>query len=409
VLHVDNTFTNEIGIASTAAFYSTEAAAVQKFLEKETVGFDSSFIRIIEWRPSLNYYKEAYVKLLSAAVNFIKRADAEKRTAAFFGRRWIKNFFKNLKNIENILLYKTTDIPVIVTGSGPSLESVLPFIKEFQSSALIIASSSSIMALVNSGIDADIVIATDGGIWALNHIYTYYRKEKTTAFAVNLCAALPCQCKETPKLLINDGSFWQNIIYNKLFLPSVIIPQSGTVTASAVELAMILSSGIIYLAGIDLSINDIRTHVRPYSFDILAFESSNRFAPVYSQNFTRSNLLKNGGSMNIYAAWFRNQLEIWPKRIFSLNDSRIFNYSYIEKSQRNKNTKKYLKPVKIKKKPTSFYKNGVSALIRAISESEYTESLKGELVPLLFPEKKDITETELISAITEIASYYEKG
>ena len=406
-LHVDERFALDENHENAAVFCGTDTEAVQKFLEKELPEIDASLIRIIEWRPSLNYYKDSFVKLLSIVVDFIKRKDAEKRTTAFFGKRWIKNFFKNLNNINEVLLYKTTDIPVIVTGSGPSLESVLPVIRKLKDNCLIIAASSSVMALSCGGILPDIVITTDGGSWALRHIYPLYRKEKTPAIAVNLCAALPSQCKDTPQLIINDGSLFQNIVLHELSIPSVIIPQKGTVTAAAVELAMILSGGNIYLAGMDLSVSDIRTHARPYGFDNLFFGCAGRFNPVYSQNFMRSNLLQNGGSMNIYASWFRNQLGIWPKRIFSLSDSKIFKNAF--PSERNgKKTDEYLKPVKVNKDLNLYYNKGISALLKAIDAEDTYEKLKEELSPLLFPGKVKITKNELKTAVTEIAACYDR-
>jgi hypothetical protein len=262
------------------------------------------------------------------------------------------------------------------------------------------------MALNHAGVSADIITATDGGNWALQHIYPFYRKSvskaETCAFAVNLSAALPSQCRDTPLLIMNDGSFWQNIILHELSLPSVIIAQKGTVTACAVELAMILSSGNIYLAGMDLSVKDIRTHVKPYGFDYLFFNNASRFSPVYSKIFTRSSLLKDGGSMNIYASWFKNQLDIWPKRIFSLGaNNTVFENSLPAEQAAEKNTNEIFKTVNINGDSSLFHKRGLSALIRALKDSRYASNLKAELIPLLFPDKKEITDIELENAITE--------
>jgi len=382
---------------------------VQKFLEKEVPEIDASLIRIIEWRPSMNYYREEYVKLLSHVVEFIKRMDAGKRTVNAFGKRWVRNFFKNLNHLNQTVLYRTSEIPVIVTGSGPSLETSLPVIRKLQDSCLILAASSSVMALMHGGVRADIVITTDGGPWALRHIYPCYRNVAgNSAFAANLCAALPSQCGNTPFLVMNDGSFWQSIVLHEIAVSSVVIPQRGTVTASAVELAMLLSGGNIYLSGMDLSIRDIRTHARPYSFDSLLFENANRFTPFYSESFVRSNLIQNGGSMDIYATWFKNQIALWPKRIFSLGGSNeIFENAlpsgYSDFGQAEKNKREFFKTVRAKEDPASFCKRGAFALIKALNESEFAENLKTELAPLLLTDEKDITKNKLETAIKEAA------
>ena len=396
-LHVNDDFPS----AGVSQLCGTDPANVQNFLEKEVPETEAANIKIIEWRPSLNFYGEAYLKLLSNVVEFIKRRDAASRTVSAFGRRWVKNFFRNLGNVKEVLLYKTADTPVIITGSGPSLEEALPVIRGAQDGAIILAASSSVTALANGGVTADIVITTDGGAWALKHLYSCHRNSKAgTAIAANLCAALPSQCAASPLLIINDGSLWQSITLHELAIPSVIIPQMGTVTASAVELAMILSGGNVYLAGLDLSVKDIRTHARPYGFDHLIYEQACRIKPSYSQTFVRSGLIQGGGGLNIYKAWFKNQLASWPKRIFSVDSAEVFEYSLPPQTPAGKkNTGDYFKAVRVDN--GGFREKGRAALLSALKDSRYSENLKAELVPLLLPGKKDATERELEEAIFE--------
>ena len=377
---------------------SCEEAEIQKFLELNIT--DVKNVKIIEWRPSLNYYKGAYVKLLSQIVAFIKRTDAGSRTTAAFGRRWVKNFFRNLDTLNINLLYKQTEFPVIITGSGPSLEEALPFIKEAQKSCLIIAASSSVLALAENGICADLIIATDGGSWALKHLYPCYRNN-LKALAVNLCAALPSQFTNTPFLLINDGSFWQSVILHELALPSVIITQRGTVSATAVDLALVLSKGNIYLAGMDFSLNDIRTHVKPYGFDILFFNKANRFNPFYSQCFIRSFYTSKGESLDIYASWFKTQADIWEKRIFSITDNGIFKTGKPDASSIIK-TDDYLKEAPIRNKDQTLRERGSAALFNALHNKEYAQNIKRELVTLLFSGNDTVTDEELEETLKEI-------
>jgi len=397
-LHADEGFPSN-GIPS---FYGN-ASCAQEFLETELADIDAGAIKIIEWRPSMNYYREDYIKLLSAAVEFIKRGDAGKRTAAAFGKKWVHNFFRNLRLVNISLLYKKSNFPVIVTGSGPGLEKTMPFLCETQKSCVIIASASSVLSLAHNGITADIVITADGGSWALTHVYSMFRNKYAAFLAANLCAALPSQCVNTSFLLLNDGSLWQNIIFHELSLPTVIIPQRGTVTASAVDLALLLSDGNIYLAGMDLGVSDIRTHVRPYGFDYIFSGSANRLSPLYAKNYFRSGQIRGGGSMDIYASWFNNQLSVWPKRIFSIGGSRVFFKEACPSEQTVKNRNMIFKAVNSNDDPSLFYKKGAEALCKALKNTEYSKDIKKELAPLLFPEKKEVTLRELEKAIEEAA------
>ncbi|MCL2067208.1 MAG: DUF115 domain-containing protein [Treponema sp.] len=405
VLHAGSGFEKK-EIHTKPSWYPGGELTVMSFLEGQIPDVEAAKIRIIEWRPAISVYGEAYLKVLSQAVEYIKRADAGRRTTAAFGKRWVKNFFRNLNLLKQPLLYRITDIPVIITGAGPGLEAALDEILITQEKALILAASSSLPALENAGIFPDLVVSTDGGLWALNHLYPCFRNINTVySLAVSLSAALPSQCRNLPMLLLNDGSLWQSLVLKELSLPSVIIQQRGTVTASALDLALILSTGNIYLCGVDLSIHDIRTHARPYGFDQIFFGSASRLMPVYSQTFFRSSKIRGGGSYDIYAAWFRNQLSILPKRIFSFGGGNaVFeNKKHIISSVHGYGKKEYFFKTDNAARSPDLCKNGAAALIRYLEDARYAESLNGELAPLLFPNEKKVSAGMLQKAIEEIA------
>ncbi|GHU15703.1 hypothetical protein FACS1894163_03430 [Spirochaetia bacterium] len=321
-----------------AAGWSPESGIDLEDFLADTVGDRSaSAIRIVEWRPALVHYGEPYLKLLSAVADFIKRSDANFRTVKGFGRRWFRNFLKNLKLLGNFPLYERFNGPIVITGAGPGLEESIPLIAEMKSrmSVFILAASSSAMALLSQGIIPDLVLGTDGGPWALLHLYECLRGSagkaaetgaaRHPAIAAALSAAIPSQCAEAPLLGLSDNSFWQRLILQGLNIPHIPLPQRGTVSASAIDLALALGSGNIFIAGMDLAVRDIRTHVRPYSFDRLLREKASRLNPVYSQAYVRSAGISGGKSHEIYAAWFSSRIKTYPGRIYTLgNNNQVF-------------------------------------------------------------------------------------
>ncbi|MCL2230093.1 MAG: DUF115 domain-containing protein [Treponema sp.] len=400
VLHVDNFPAHD----DIPTLTSADTTSIQEFLETNIKETKAENIRIIEWRPSLNFYKTKYVSLLSQVADFIKRMDAGTRTAAAFGKKWVRNFFRNIPLINRSILYRQSDLQVIITGSGPGLENALPTIKKAQSSSLIIASSSSVAALSANNIKPDFIIATDGGSWALKHIYPCLRNKKDDMyFALSLCAALPSQMSGCAFLLINDGSFWQNVILHELSLASVLIPQKGTVTATAVELALMLSGGNIYLAGLDFSVNDIRSHVKPYAFDSILFDGANRLLPVYSQYFMRSGAIKDGKSMDIYASWFRTQILSWPKRIFSITGTSVFKEGKPILNGNEKTLCQYFNLANAKEDPSLCQKRALNALLNALNNNEYSQNIKQEFSSLLFNGEENVCADKIKKAILEIA------
>ena len=413
VLHADSRF-RTAAEADVPVWRPGGGETVQRFLEREIPDVAASSVRIIEWRPSLRIYGEACHRLIAETAEYIKRADANYRTAAAFGGAWTANFFKNLTLVRSALRFKPMSVPVVITGSGPGLEPVLPRLRVIQERVFILAASSSVPALREGGVTPDMVISTDGGSWALSHLYSCVRCfPGLWPLAAAFTAAVPSQCAAHPFLVLNDGSLWQSLVLGELGVPSVIIPQRGTVTASALELALVLSSGAIYLAGMDLSVRDIRTHARPYGFDHLFYGAASRFRPVYSQCFARAGDTRRGGSHAVYAAWFKNRLAVPGGRIFSLGGNHAVFETDCPEDPLGKNlpagdkgtiVEDHFRGLPLTGEPAARRRQGAAALIRALDDPRYADALRGELAPLLFPGATGISGREIGEAVRALAA-----
>ena len=403
VLHAESSFRDAGVCPDVPAWYPDSGNTVQEFLEGAIP--ESASVQIIEWKPSATLFGDAYLGLVRECAEFIRRAAASRRTAAAFGRRWVRNFFRSLTIIEKTLLYKAADVPVVITGSGPGLEAALPGIRSCREGIFLMAASSSLPALASGGIAPDLAIATDGGGWALLHMHACFRGASPPApmkLAMGLTAAIPSQCASLPVLAMSDGSLWQNIALNAAGIPSAYIPQRGTVTASALELAMVLSGGNIFLAGMDLSVRDIRSHARPYGFDHVFYGAASRFRPVYSQLFARSGDIQAGGSYDVYAAWFNSRVASMPGRVFSLGASSA---ALPEKDLAAGGGQKdgMFRVIAAKGPPEERRAIAADTLIAALGNPQYAAALRAELAPLLFPSQPEAPAGEIADALRTIA------
>ncbi|WP_169312626.1 6-hydroxymethylpterin diphosphokinase MptE-like protein [Leadbettera azotonutricia] len=394
-----------------ASWLPESQLSLQEFLESEIPDLEGAEIKVIEWRPSLSLYGESYVQLLSEAAKFIKRIDANARTVKAFGLKWFKNFFRNINIIGQAVFPVTLDFPIVMTGAGPGLEDTIPLIRENRSALFVLAVSSSVASLKAAGIKPDLVLGTDGGNWALLHFHECFRGEASNqAIAASLSAALPSQCGESPVLTISDSSLWQDLVLKGLGIPYISLAQRGTVTATALDLAFYLTRGTVFFTGVDLSNKDIRTHARPYSFDMLWEEKSCRLNPFYSQIFSRSEDIKTGGSHSIYASWFKTQLEAYPKRLYSLGPNNpVFEnlaVSSLGKALEAKGNS--LSPIKTKTLsfPENPAKTGAKILKSALINPLYTARLIEELCPLLCPEEAPISLDELGESLMAVLKPY---
>ncbi len=358
---------------------------LQSFLEDSINDEDIPYVKIIEWRPSLDAYGSAYVSLLQEASIFMKRGASNTATAKAFGPRWIKNCFRNLAALEKVLTFTPGTCSTLVCGAGPGLETVVPMIKQLQQreNLFIIAVSSSFPALHARGIIPGLVVGSDGGNWARLHFIESARISPGNHFiGAALNAALPSQCCDNPVLVLGDNSVWQSVLLQNLGIPHMRFPQRGTVTASALDVALQMTTGRVYVSGIGLTQDDLRSHARPYAFDMLISSRTNRFHPYYSETFKRKNREENSAALGIYADWFRQYLTNHPGRIFSLGKNhRVFpefNQTGISGSSLNSRFPEF-NLVSLKKHGRS----PLEILLSAMEEDLSGTTIKNELLELI--------------------------
>ncbi|MDR2767232.1 MAG: DUF115 domain-containing protein [Treponema sp.] len=305
-------------IAPDANWTPAREISLEDFLEDALEGIAVEKVRIVEWRPGIDAYGKQSLALFAQTAEIIRRIHANRVTEKAFARRWVRNFLRNLDLLDAAVTHVRGNAPVVVCASGPGLEEAIPLISLSRPSIFLAAVSSAAPALLARDLIPDLIVASDGGPWALLHLYEACRREGSGAvYAAALSAALPSQLSARALLPFRDGSLYQELVLGKT--PFLRFPQRGTVSASALDLAMVLTSGPVYVAGLDLAHRDLRTHARPYAFDTLADTAATRCRPAYSQAFEREAHIRSSSVNGIYASWFKSHS--YGPRLFSLGAS----------------------------------------------------------------------------------------
>lgn len=365
-----------------------EDADVQAILEREIPDVYASSIEIIEWKPSQRIFGEKYLHLLSETTAFIKRANANKYTTDYFSERWFSNFFKNVDSIKKFIIFERFDKPIIVVGAGPCLEDSMQAIKALQKKgAFVLAVSAACAILLKNDVLPDMVVASDGGNWAVFHLFELVRLYRQTTgveipVAATMNAALPAQIADLPMLLITDGSLWQNTVLKTLGFPFFSMPQRGTVTAQALDLAFALTPTSVFITGMDLANRDILAHARPYALDFHV-HAATRLKPLYSSAFAGAT----NNSFAVYAEWFKRKLNFYPKRLFTIGENhQVFSSLpvWVDAKIMDKQFRQEARIFSLDRSIKGIYgKKAVEILLSALKNDVYGQKIAGEIKELL--------------------------
>ena len=234
-------------------------------------------------------------------------------TRQFFEKKWLTNCLNFIDNTKRFITLKDKiDLPVIVCASGPSLVPCLSTLKKNQNKVFIIALSSALSVLINYDITPDLVLSTDGGFWAGEHLKCLTAK----SFIPLACPAeayIPKKLlKKNPVLALeydDDSSFISTQILNKCKITTKAALRNPTVSGTAIYFANSITDKPVYFLGLDLHENPGLQHSKPNELEKNNSITESRLTNKETRN-TRSRF--NSASLKIYEEWFG-----------TINDSKI--------------------------------------------------------------------------------------
>ena len=292
---------------------------IESFLLETLHESDVKGLRIISWHPSIKARLKLANKVSDALKLVARRYAGNVDTTATFGRLWIKNTLRNFMNLGEFVVPVKLKQPIVLAASGPSLEYVLKELHTHRHNFQLWALPSALPALTGTGLEPDLIVASDPGYWALQH-QRFYTEEVPIAMPLSSSTPPP----NTRVLLLNQGAAIESELIRSGGRPSISVPSMGTVAATALEVWKCLSEGPLILTGLDLCWFDLRSHSRPHAFDAWITSKSYRLNPSNNIYWKRAETLspvrlgkfRVGPALETYADWFSGKL---PKdRIFRL-------------------------------------------------------------------------------------------
>ena len=204
--------------------------------------------------------------------------------------------------------------------SGPSLQGCLTTIKSFNNKIFILCLSSALTVLIKNEIIPDLILTTDGGYWAGQHI-KYLKKNPGIGLAATCEAFIPKSIlKGSPILALkyNDSSSFIGLeILKEAGTKAQEAVRNPTVSGTALYLAKALTDNKIFFCGLDLAQGKGFQHSQPNEL-----EKNNE---VYDSrlNTKESRIGRsryNSSSLDIYRNWFISLDKAQTENIYRVLD-----------------------------------------------------------------------------------------
>ena len=211
--------------------------------------------------------------------NHLEKRKTELISRQYFEKKWLLNTINFFKYINNYLLPRTINMPVLIVASGASLEESINVIKENQNKFFIIALSSAINVLLYHNIKPDLCISTDGGFWAKKHLKSL--EKNNIPLALSSESAIPKSILENNLILplgYSDGL--SSSIFKAINFPFSKALRNPTVSGTALHFARVFTTSDIFCFGLDLCTKKGFSHARPNVLEIENSINDNKIATL---------------------------------------------------------------------------------------------------------------------------------
>ena len=284
-------------------FYKSSNQSLQKQLQTYFTEERIFSVFFISWKPSEKAFPDENDfcwKEIKASLDFSKTLLV---TRQFFEKKWLINTINFIKYSNNYFSYNKTDLPILIAASGPSLKESLNIIKKIQDKCIIIALSSALSPLIQNNIIPDFCMTSDGGYWAKEHL----KMLKKNMIPLAITAEAACQKKLLQSLPLIPLCYPDGLSKSICLLSQIPFTQAqrnGTISGTALELALEITSDKIYFCGLDLAEAKGFQHTQPNELELNSQISDNRLNTkekrISRQGFKNS-------SLEIYKNWFQNR------------------------------------------------------------------------------------------------------
>jgi len=203
-------------------------------------------------------------------------------TITRMGKLWLRNMVRNIPALVDSthLSARSALGPAIVCGAGPSLESALPFLKEYRARFTLIAVDTALAILASHAVTPDFVVGLEGQLANAYDFLPVPSRDYRLLADLTSCSVVPELHPQTSWSFTAFAPFSIMERIRMLGGVSLEMPPLGSVGVSAGYVALELGASPVIFTGLDFAVLPGKTHARG--------------APAYLHGFIHSDRLHRG-------------------------------------------------------------------------------------------------------------------
>lgn len=266
------------------------------------------------------------------------RRSVNRNTLRRFGKLWVRNTLKNLFGAEprpgiDHLAGTANGIPALVCGAGPTLDLLQPYLAPLSKRCLVIAVDTALTVLQRIGVTPDFAVVADPQYWNTRHLDALrFSEQVRTQEEATILVSEPATHPRVFRLwrgpcVVSASLFPLGSFIDTWSGRSRKLGAGGSVATSAWDLARIMGSSEIFLAGIDLGFPGNLTHCRGSFFEERMIIKAERLLPAEQSMFRYLHDAQprpvpaaradeppvlSDSRMAVYRSWFAEQQRLHP-------------------------------------------------------------------------------------------------
>ncbi|MBB6478904.1 motility associated factor glycosyltransferase family protein [Spirochaeta isovalerica] len=208
-------------------------------------------IQSILLRPSVQMDENYYNEIAELIRETLEQVSDDLTVQTRFGKKWFRNTVANLEKAEKAIFKIGSIGKAMITAAGPSLDENIEKIRSMRKEIFLIATDTSLPALLHRSIIPDIVISIDCQDISYNHFMQGYPEH--VPLLLDLASPTRLNRFTDNRLYFSSGHPFSRYVNRHFRNFPQIDTSGGNVTYAALSLAVSLGAREIYVSGADFS------------------------------------------------------------------------------------------------------------------------------------------------------------